>query len=319
MSPEAKPVVLIVDDSPTSLAALASAIAGFCQVKVATNGEDALLVMRAEPQPDLAMVDVNMPLVDGFELCRETRADPATADIPIIFVTGRDSPQDEEHGLELGAIDYIHKPPNPALVRARVRNHLELKAARDLLRTIATRDELTGLANRREFDARLESEFARAARSGSPLAVAMLDLDHFKAYNDTHGHLAGDHALQRFARVLREGLRDGTDYAHRWGGEEFALLLADTDGPAAQTVLDRLRAAQSADELTFSAGIALWGAGDNTPPSELVHRADLALYLAKRSGRDQARFWHPELEPGEESLPLQRTAAEQPLQESNSG
>ena len=206
-------------------------------------------------------------------------------------------------------------------MRARVRNHLELKAARDLLRHSATRDQLTGLANRREFDSHLEREFARAARTGASLAVAMLDLDHFKSYNDRYGHQAGDRALQRFAGVLREGLRAGSDQAHRWGGEEFALLLADTDGPGAATVIERLRASLAADELTFSAGIALLGPADEASPSELVRRADLALYLAKRCGRDQVRFWHPGLEPGaddearpgSQSLPEPRSAEEHPL------
>lgn len=291
MKPESMPVVLIVDDSPTSVAALASCITEFCRVKVATNGQDALNVMAGEPQPDLALVDVNMPLVDGFELCRQAKADPGIADIPVIFVTGRDSPQDEERGLTLGAIDYIHKPPTPALVRARVRNHLELKSARDLLRTIATRDQLTGLPNRREFDERLSNECARAARSGSPLAVAMLDLDHFKDYNDTHGHLAGDEALKRFARLLLAELREGGDHPYRWGGEEFALLVAGTDGSGAVTVLERLRSAHLPGDLTFSAGVAVLDPDDPVAPDELVLRADRALYLAKNSGRDQIRLW----------------------------
>ncbi|MFP4130226.1 MAG: response regulator, partial [Halorhodospira sp.] len=192
-----RPRVLIVDDEPTNIQALARLLKAEYHTQVATGGDKALALAAGEPQPDLILLDVVMPEPDGHEVCRRLKADPRTQDIPVIFVTGRAGAEDEERGLELGAVDYIAKPFTPAITRHRVRTHVELKRKTDALERLAQRDGLTDLPNRRQLDRQLHEEWARAQRGGTALSVAMMDIDHFKAYNDHYGHGAGDTCLRR--------------------------------------------------------------------------------------------------------------------------
>lgn len=288
-----RPRLLIVDDQPVNIQALHRVFAGDCQVLMATEGARALQLCR-DRQPDLLLLDVQMPGMDGHELCAELKADPLLRAIPVIFVTAQDRPEDETRALDAGAADFITKPFNPTVVRARVRTQLTLKAQADLLRELAFIDGLTGVHNRRHFDERFIAESRRAQRSRSPLAIVLADVDHFKRYNDALGHLAGDDCLRRVAAALRACLRRPTDLLARYGGEEFVALLPDTDLAGAigvaQLMEDTVRALALPHPgvegcVTISLGVsaAIDGAG-------LVEAADRALYLAKAAGRGRVSW-----------------------------
>jgi PleD family two-component response regulator len=199
------PRLLVVDDQPVNIQALYQAFAADHQVLMATNGPQALALCTSK-QPDLVLLDVVMPGMDGYEVCRQLQADPATRDIPVIFVTAHNDEVAETRGLEVGAVDFISKPINPKIVRARVKTHLTLKAHSDLLRQWVYLDGLTGVRNRRFFDQQLASEWARSQRNGSALSVVLLDVDFFKRYNDRYGHQAGDDCLRRVAACMRQAV-----------------------------------------------------------------------------------------------------------------
>ena len=218
--PGRRPRLLIVDDQPVNIQALHRVFAADCQVLMATDGARAPQLCR-DRQPDLVLLDVQMPGMDGHELCAEMKADPLLRSIAVIFVTAQDQPEDETRALDAGAADFITKPFNATVVRARVRTQLTLKAQADLLRELAFVDGLTGVHNRRHFDERFMAEARRAQRTRAPLAVVLADVDHFKRYNDALGHLAGDDCLRRVAAALRACLRRPSDLLARYGAEEF--------------------------------------------------------------------------------------------------
>jgi diguanylate cyclase (GGDEF)-like protein len=292
-----RPRLLVVDDQPVNIQALYQAFAADHQVLMATSGEQAL-ALCASQQPDLVLLDVVMPGLDGHEVCRRLQADAATRDIPVIFVTAHSDEEAETLGLELGAVDFISKPINPQVVRARVRTHLTLKAQSDLLRHWVYIDGLTGVHNRRHFDERLATEWARAARSGQPLSVVLLDVDLFKRYNDRHGHLAGDDCLRQVAAALQANLRRPADLVARYGGEEFVCLLPDTALAGAVKLAEQLGTAVQALHIehgdstvapvvTVSLGVCTQD--DHLPGSaaDLLRAADAQLYRAKSEGRNR--------------------------------
>jgi diguanylate cyclase (GGDEF)-like protein len=284
-------------------------LAGLGQLRFATGGDDALRQLRQAPA-DLVLLDVEMPGFSGFELCAAMKAEPALRDMPVIFVTSHDDTEHELAGLQLGAVDFIRKPPRGPLVAARVRTHLKLKALADTLRDAAVTDALTGLSNRRHFDEMLGLEWSRACRAGTSLALLMIDIDHFKAFNDHAGHPAGDECLRAVAQVLARGMRRPGDLLARWGGEEFALLLPLTDEAGARTVAGQMiealadariphPASPVAARVTVSiggaAGVPAETASDPVAfamaaqgPASLVGAADRALYQAKQGGRHAA-------------------------------
>jgi len=293
------PSILIVDDMPANIRVLADTLKSDYRVRVATSGTKALEIAASEPPPDLILLDVMMPEMDGYEVCRRLKGDPRTSHIPVIFVTAKDEAEEEALGLGLGAVDYITKPFHLPIVRARVRTHVNLKRKTDLLESLALLDGLTHIPNRRYFDVALQREWARAAREGTPLAVVMVDVDHFKSYNDHYGHGQGDECLRRVANALRARLQRPADVAARYGGEEFVLLLPDTDTEGALVLAESCRAAvndlrilhaysDGADHVTISLGVAA-----THPPDEsanlLLARADEALYRAKSEGRNRVR------------------------------
>ncbi len=295
----AKPRLLVVDDQAVNIQVIYQAFAADHQVFMATSGAQALAMCAANP-PDLLLLDVVMPDIDGLEVCRRLKADEATRHIPVIFVTGHSDPAEETRGLEVGAVDFIAKPINPQIVRARVRTHLMLKFQADLLRQLAQRDGLTGVYNRRHFDACLEAECRRAARSRQPLSLLMIDVDDFKRYNDRYGHQAGDDVLRQVAQALQFGFARAGDVVARYGGEEFACVLPDTEATAALALAERteqyIRALGIAHEasrvgpvLTVSIGVAVYAGGSGSSaevePSALLALADQQLYEAKRQGR----------------------------------
>ncbi|MDP1901017.1 MAG: diguanylate cyclase [Rubrivivax sp.] len=291
--------LLVVDDQPVNVQALYQVFAADYQVLMATSGRQALDLCRSKP-PDLVLLDVVMPDMDGHALCRELKADPQTRDIPVIFVTSHSDSASEEQGLAAGAVDFIAKPINPAIVRARVKTHVTLKLQSDFLRQLAFIDGLTGVANRRHFDARLRDEARRAARNGSALSLVLLDVDHFKHFNDRYGHQAGDDCLRRLALTLRQGLQRPGDVLARYGGEEFVVLLPETelDGALQLCEILRQRVAGLAIEhsasrlkekvVTLSMGVACASGGGPRDGQELLALADRQLYAAKGAGRAQA-------------------------------
>ena len=290
--------ILVVDDEPANIELIADIFEHDYEVLFAMNGEKALEIAAAAA-PDLILLDVMLPGMDGFEVCSRLKAEPLTRDIPVIFVTGLGDTAAETKGLELGAMDYITKPINPPVVRMRVRNQIELKQARDQLARLATTDGLTGLANRRRFDEVLAMEHARHVRSGAKLALIMLDIDHFKLFNDTYGHVRGDDCLRAVAKVLKTTLHRATDLAARYGGEEFACILPDTIPPhGAHAVAERIRRevaglniphgnSPTAGHVTVSLGVITACCTQDSDPSALVSLADKQLYRAKTAGRNQ--------------------------------
>jgi diguanylate cyclase (GGDEF)-like protein len=293
-----KPRLLIVDDQPVNVQALYQVFAADHQVFMATSGEQAL-ALCASKRPDLVLLDVVMPGMDGYEVCSRLMADPATHDIPIIFVTAQTDEAAETVGLELGAVDFIAKPINPNIVRARVRTQLTLKAQSDLLRHWVYIDGLTGVHNRRHFDEQLTAEWGRAVRNGAPLSVVLLDVDLFKRFNDRYGHQAGDDCLKRVAATLKASLLRPGDMVARYGGEEFVCLLPDTGLDGALALARRLGHDIEALEIehadsdvapvvTVSLGVSSKSEDTVGTAAALLREADAQLYIAKSRGRRQA-------------------------------
>jgi diguanylate cyclase (GGDEF)-like protein len=303
--------ILLVDDDLTSIAMLRQILTEVGQLRFATSGIDALRLAR-QRVPDLVLLDVEMPGMTGFEVCTAMKQDPLLKDVPIIFITSHDALEQEVTGLSLGAADFIAKPLRAPLVIARVRTQLAMKAMADALRRAATTDGLTGLANRRLFDDRIDGEWARCHRSLAPLSLLMIDVDCFKAFNDRYGHPAGDQCLAAVAGAIASTARRPGDLCARYGGEEFGVLLPDTHPHGAWQIAQRLLAHIDAqllphsastvtDHVTVSIGTATYQAVPETseqpawhPPSRdartLIAAADQALYAAKHAGRHCARF-----------------------------
>ncbi len=257
----------------------------------AYDGKQAL-EMAGAIQPDLLLLDVEMPEIDGWEVCRLLKTDGRTRDIPIIFLTAEADLAQKIRGLELGAVDYVTKPCDPAELKARVRSALRTKELIDLLSERAMIDGLTGLRNRRYFDQRLATELSGVKRHSMPLACVIADIDHFKQFNDQYGHAVGDAVLKQTARVLMETAR-AEDVVCRYGGEEFVVLLPGTLLDPAMAFAERVRARLSSEILPYRGGglqvTASFGvaASTITGPDELVAAADRALYDAKHAGRDR--------------------------------
>ena len=290
--------ILIADDDETIIRLLTITLRneGY-ELITARDGRAALDMVNSE-HPDMAILDVMMPEMDGYEACTALKADPQLCSIPIIFITALSDVEDETRGLDLGAVDYITKPFKESIVRMRVRTHLELKRQRDILQQLSHFDGLTGIPNRRAFDERLDQEWRRSVRSGERLAAAMIDVDYFKQYNDAHGHLAGDDCLRRIAGTVAEGLTRGGDFVARYGGEEFIGLISGVDSEGLAGVAEKLRVGIEALQIphhaspvspwvTISIGAAISRPTPETTPSSLIGAADQQLYAAKRLGRNR--------------------------------
>jgi diguanylate cyclase (GGDEF)-like protein len=294
----ARHTILIADDNETIVALLAAVVGDDCEVITAATGA-AAIEMAVERQPDLILLDVLMPGIDGFEVCRHLRAEERTQHIPIVFITGRNAVDDERRGLELGAIDFITKPIQPAIVRLRVRNHLELKRYRDFLEDLSLVDGLTGIGNRRRFDEFLQREWRRSRRARTPLALVLVDVDCFQRYNDRYGHASGDDCLREVAATIAMLVRRPGDLCARYGGEEFAAILPQTDLAGARKLGERIRQAVMALDIphdgstiapvvTISVGVVANDPGNSAEePEELLRAADQRLDQAKSAGRNR--------------------------------
>jgi diguanylate cyclase (GGDEF)-like protein len=253
--------------------------------------------IAATELPDLILLDIMMPDSNGYEICSQLKADPRTQNIPIIFVTAKDDEDEEAKGLSIGAIDYIIKPFSLPIVLARVKNHLELKKRGDILTSLASLDGLTGIVNHRSFGHFLEQEWRRTIRNRSYIALILVSIDHFKAYNDHYGHLAGDQCLKQIASTLQNTLMRPADCLARYHGKEFACLLPETNHNGALTTAINLK--DSIQELkiphqtsptdpyvTLSIGVASTIPVPDSEPSKFIDATKQSMNKAKKNGRN---------------------------------
>ncbi|HEX7983836.1 MAG TPA: diguanylate cyclase [Duganella sp.] len=290
--------ILVVDDAMENIQILHHALRDEQEVLFALDGEKALEIALAQ-QPDLILLDAVMPGMDGYAVCGALRGSPRLQDIPIIFVTALSQPEDETRALEAGAVDFISKPFNIAVVRARVRSQLTIKRQADAMRELSLTDGLTGVANRRHFNDTMLAEWRRCARAGMPLSVIMIDIDHFKLYNDHYGHQAGDACLQQVSAAMKGCAARPQDMLARYGGEEFILLLpqegAEGTRVVAGRIMDEVRklnlphaASPTAPHVSISMGLATaMPPLDSHDPSAVIRAADARLYHAKQTGRNR--------------------------------
>jgi diguanylate cyclase (GGDEF)-like protein len=305
-APAGRPRILVADDEDDAREALAMILAPEYDVTTVADGDAAVARARSE-HPDLVLMDLFMPRLDGLQALQRLRSEPGTADIPVIFVSAGADDVVKARTFELGAVDYLQKPFSDRELRARVDRTLRLSRSQTALRELAQTDPLTGLANLRAFRARLEDEVKRARRYGTPLTAVMADMDHLKPINDGWGHAAGDRAIALVAGVIRAELRE-TDFGARYGGDEFVILLPHTSADEGRVLAERVctRLKQTALELSgrsvslgASFGVAcLPEDGADTTAEVLVAAADAALYEAKRAGRGRVAVAPSVLEPG---------------------
>jgi len=304
--------ILLVDDSPTIRAATEPMLVKMGHaVMMAENGEEALLSYKREC-PDLVLMDVNMPVMDGYTAAQRIRSEYPQDWAPIIFLSGANDEQHLELGIQAGGDDYLIKPCSYVVLDAKIRamqridqmrrrqiqTSAALLSANKQLEHLASQDALTEIANRRHFDVYLATELARARRTKQTVALALCDVDFFKPYNDHYGHPAGDECLKRVAAALQSACRRPADLVARYGGEEFALVLPDTELSGAVQVAEKARKAveqlkithehsNAASHVSISAGVAAQLPEMTITTEQLIMAADQALYQAKHLGRNQ--------------------------------
>lgn len=293
-----QPTLLLVDDMSANLSLLSELLKHDYRIKIAKSGQKALDLANSADKPDLILLDIEMPEMDGYEVCRQLKNKAETKDIPIIFVTARTDVIDETLGLNLGAVDYITKPFHPEIIKMRIKNHIILKLKSDSLESLARIDGLTHIPNRRYFNDAFTRAYRKSVRDNKSLAVMMIDVDFFKLYNDHYGHGKGDDCLTKVASALSSVLKRATDLVARYGGEEFVVLLDQVDLEGMQVVGEQLLSAVEAlaiphdyssvvNHITISIGAALKDSSTELTPDALLKCADDALYRAKNQGRNR--------------------------------
>ena len=292
--------ILVVDDTPANLSLMSSLLKDTYKVKVANCGERALEIAQSDTPPDLILLDIMMPGMDGYEVCRRLKAQVSTKDIPIIFITAMADVENESMGFALGAVDYIAKPFNKTVVKARIRVHMQLKRQSRLLENLVFLDALTEIPNRRALDQTFAQEWARSLRTGMPLSYILIDIDLFKQFNDHYGHGSGDECLVRVAKALHGCVQRPSDRLGRYGGEEFAAILANTDLDQALQVAQNFHTSvaalqvphahsEVAAQVTISIGVATTHPAAEQNLNLLSDAADQMLYAAKHAGKNTTR------------------------------
>lgn len=293
-----KSTILIVDDTPMNINVLFESLKNDYDIRIANRGDKALQICRSDSKPDLILLDIMMPGMDGYEVCRQLKNDPYTSSIPIIFITAKNEAEDEMMGLDLGAVDYITKPFNLKIVQARIRTHLRISQQSRLLEEYAYIDALTQIPNRRQFNTRYDEEWRRALRNHTHLSMCMIDIDYFKGYNDTLGHGAGDICLQKVATAINESVSRAGEIAARYGGEEFAVILPHCDENQCRQTAEKIREAVESLKIahptsivssyvTISIGCATHKPSVKEKSDQLQKDSDAALYRAKENGRNR--------------------------------
>jgi len=293
---EKKNTLLIVDDENANLKVLTHILGSEYTIFTATNGVSAIEKAR-EFMPDLILLDILMPEMDGYATLREIKNSEATRKIPVIFISGLDSEEDEEKGLSLDAADYITKPFSATIVKLRVRNQVQIVNQMRTIERLSMIDQLTNIPNRRSFDERLNMEWKQAIREHTPISLLMVDMDNFKYLNDTYGHQHGDIVLRQVAELLPRSFKRPGDFAARWGGEEFVVLLPNTPLEGAIELAEKIRAdfekmpiktANGTEtRVTLSIGVNSLIPGIETSIDAFFTNADKALYLAKDAGKNK--------------------------------
>lgn len=296
-----KEKILIVDDNKENIALLMNLFKDKYKIVPAIKPRRALEIAKSENPPDLILLDILMPEIDGYEVCNMLKNDEQTKKIPIIFVTAVSEVMDATKGFALGAVDYITKPFHPPMVKARVEIQLNLKRKQELLEKFAFIDALTEISNRRRLDEVFEKEFKRASRSELPLSTLMIDIDFFKNYNDTYGHGRGDEALRIIAKSIEKTLNRAGDFVARYGGEEFFVVLPYTGPEDSKMIAEKIRtnveelgiehsASSISEKITISIGAFTFMPGMNMNICDIIERTDSALYKAKENGRNRVEI-----------------------------
>jgi len=293
--------ILVIDDTPANLSLISITLSSLYELKFATSAEIGLKILE-QCTPDLILLDIIMPGIDGYEMLKILKEREDTRDKPVIFITARKSNSDEEYGLRLGAVDYISKPFTPAILKLRISNQLLFVKQRKMLEDLINIDYLTQIPNRRKFDEVFMREWRRCQRSRSPLTLLMIDVDNFKLYNDHYGHAPGDEVLKSVADAIRTKSKRSSDFPARWGGEEFTLLLSECDRE--HGLLMAKRVCKAVEELAIShtysttAEVVTISVGGVTAIPDLemgsrqamLNQADAALYRAKEDGRNRVAW-----------------------------
>lgn len=290
--------ILVVDDAEENIDIIIEALGNDYEISVAMDGETALQAV-AEKKPDLILLDIIMPGMDGYGVCTRLKESEDYRDISIIFLTSKIETEDVVKGFSLGAADYITKPFNLPILRARVKTHLTLMRHIRQLEEFASKDGLTMVANRRIFNDFLDREWRRCQRSHLPISLLMIDIDHFKIFNDTYGHLQGDDVLKRVAATIDSSCLRPGDLVARYGGEEFAVVMGTTDNCSAYRIAEEVRrkiellqiqhAGSEKHFVTISIGVATLVPERKSAPEKLIELADSFLYKAKGAGRNQVK------------------------------
>lgn len=308
--------VLVVDDNPQNLKVLGNILKENTDYNLsfAMSGEEALDYIKKNV-PDMVLLDVMMPGMDGFKVCTKIRESENAAEVPVLFITAKSEPEDIIKGFKVGGVDYITKPFNEAELLMRINTHMELKRARDLLEEknrelieaygkiehLALTDTLTGIANRRYITNLMGKEASRSRRNGALFSLIMCDIDFFKKVNDTYGHDTGDYVLCEVSRIIQENIRK-QDIVSRWGGEEFLIMLPETGGESAVSVAEKLRATierfpmEFGDHkfsITMTFGVSVYESELGIEKS--IKKADNALYEGKQTGRNRVVQAHTKL------------------------
>ena len=299
--------ILIVDDENLQIKALAHLLEDEYTIYIAKSGEAALDIAE-KYSPDLILLDILMPGMDGYETLSRLKSNSRTNGIPVVFTTGLRDEEDEAKGLEYDVADYITKPFNPKIVPLRVRNLIKIINQMRAIERLSRIDQLSNIPNRRYFVERLETDWGSSIRKFQPLSILILDIDFFKKYNDTYGHQQGDNAIRETARIITRSLNRPGDFAARYGGEEFVVLLADTDQAGAMQIAERIRAnievaeipkhesTSETTKITVSIGVNTIVPRVSDSMDMFISRADNALYISKENGRNRVSAYEPEPE-----------------------
>lgn len=292
--------VLVIDDNLQNIRLLKEILEDEDFLVYTSDSGLAILEIVTNLNPDLILLDIMMPVVDGYEVCKVLKGNSLTQDIPIIMITAKTEGEDVKKALDLGAFDYIKKPVDEVEVVARVQSALRYKQQQDKLKEIASRDGLTGAYNHALLIELFQKELAKQERSGGNIAFIMLDIDYFKKVNDTYGHLAGDVVLKELTQIITRNVRS-SDIIGRYGGEEFGIVLTDMQLDTVYQLCERIRQSIEGNvftigteslNITVSMGVYFKTAGDSINIGEMIKKADEALYKAKHTGRNKVEIYN---------------------------